>query len=97
MDKDKFCVDWGNKILELNGYKNWSIKLIFGKTDDGVVIFETKSIILYWQKGQPNFGLILHEITHVIMGSGGHDSEFAHQYMRMVNKYFIPRSDNGNR
>lgn len=82
-------VQWGLDILRQKGHPDWNIEWFFREDlNEGVVIFNQKTIYIYCLEEQPDYPLLLHEITHVIVGRGDHDSEFAHQNMCLVGEYF---------
>jgi len=88
---DKQCLRWAESILQEKGLQEWKIDFSpnnKGFGDEGLCLQDSKRIIIHWQEGKPNYPLMLHEITHIITGSG-HDSIFAHEYMKLVSEYFI--------
>lgn len=82
---DLLCIMWGSVILALEGHSDWEIEFSAGSRE-GIVLRNVKTIIIHWPMGQPDVALMLHEIAHVVSGSG-HDSWFAHVNMRLTRTY----------
>ena len=91
------CIEWGYRILDVYGLSDWTIQWKPSAYREGIAIFDTKTIHISWPNGEPDYPLMLHEIchpvTHKINGEHGHDSEFAHQYMYMIKKYFTVKDE----
>jgi len=85
---DESCVNWGKMLLRQEGFSDWNIDFSPGDTAEGITIWKNKTIYIHWRSGEPDYSLMAHEIAHVCTGRGGHDSEFAHQFMRLVRLYF---------
>lgn len=90
MNSDELLA-WAATILHAEGHGDWSIRHSLPGPIEGITMFKTKEIIIHWPRVEPDYALMLHEIAHVCVGRGGHDSEFAHQYMRLVRTYLWPR------
>lgn len=94
-DADLQCLQWGRIILSDLKLSSWSIDWSAGSSE-GIVIFKTKTIHIHWPAGKPYYALMIHEIAHVTRGNKGkdhHDSLFAHEYMKLVEKYMSPSSE----
>lgn len=87
--EDRKCLGWGASVLAQEQIEGWEI-VWDASTHEGIVLFKSKTIRIGWPKGEPDHALLLHEIAHVKVGCGGHDSVFAHVYMEMVRRYFLP-------
>lgn len=88
--KDQECIEWAEGVLHNEGLEDWKIEFSPSKEGygyEGICLQDSKVIVIHWLSGLPNHALMLHEIAHAIAGSG-HDSEFAHQFMFLVEKYF---------
>lgn len=96
MVNEEKTIEWAYHILSKENLGDWKINFHQCPVDscDGYTWFGSKTIDLSWPKNEPNLGLVLHEIAHAIIGSNQenyHDSEFAHEYMRLVNKWMKVR------
>jgi len=85
------CIQWGESILREHGLSDWTVTWTPGGTE-GIALFKTRNISIHWPEGNPDYALMLHEIAHAVCGRPGHDSEYAHQYMRLVREYFTPNA-----
>lgn len=88
---DDKCVEWGKEVLDCVGYGDWKIEFSPGDSE-GICLGKTKTIAIHWPSGYPDYALMAHEITHVIYGEPGHDSNFAHKYMDLVRSFFTPNA-----
>lgn len=90
------CIAWGEQILRNNELSEWCIEWTPGNIE-GICIFKTRTIIIHWPHGKPDYPLMAHEIAHVITDarcqSRIHDSHFAHEYMKLVRCYFTPNAE----
>lgn len=86
---DQECVEWGRAILCDLDLSDWAIKFTPGKSSDGIALQNVKEICISWVEGEPDYVLMLHEITHAQVGSG-HDSHFSHANMKLQRRYFKP-------
>jgi hypothetical protein len=93
MTKDEKCIAWGKRILRNLKLKGWTIKWTSKHYTEGIALLDSKQILIYWPKGRPNYTLMLHEIVHALLNRGGHDSEYAHQYMYLVRRYFCLKGE----
>ena len=91
MKQDTDCIAWGGEILTARKLDGWTIQWTPSLHTEGLALFDSKQLLIYWPDGQPDYPLMLHEIAHAVVGRGGHDSEFAHQYMYLVEEYFEPK------
>ena len=83
------CVSWGDSILIKEGYAGWKIEFSPGGCE-GITLWASKTIFIHWPDGEPDCGLMLHEIAHVVAGQeNGHNSILAHEFMRLVNQYHV--------
>lgn len=94
--KDLECLEWGDEILQRENLQlptrdsgNWVIVWGEGGPCEGITLFDSRTIRIHWPAGEPDYPLLLHEIAHAVKGKSGHDSEFAHIYMRLVREYFV--------
>lgn len=84
---DAECLKWGYNILSSEGLEGWKIELKSRYYSEGLTIFKTKTILLYWPQDKPWPALVLHEIAHAKISKPGHDSIFAHEYMNLVSRW----------
>jgi hypothetical protein len=90
VSEDQICVQWGQTVLEKEGFADWNIDFSPAKSCEGITIWKTKTIFIHWPEGKPNYSLMAHEIAHVCRKESGHDSQYAHEFMWLVEKYFKP-------
>lgn len=83
---DLLCLMWGALVLTLEGHGDWEIEFYPGGRE-GIVLRSSKTLVIHWPTGEPDVALLLHEISHVVSGTG-HDSWFAHVNMRLVREYY---------
>lgn len=90
---DAEAVEWAESVMYLEALveHGWSFEFTPNKKDfpgcEGLTLQDSKTIIMHWPTGRPNYPLILHEIAHARMGRGGHDSDTFHEFQRLVEKY----------
>lgn len=87
---DHICIDWAENILRSKGLGYWKITWSPEPSAEGITIQDHHEINIHWPKGKPHYALMAHEITHAVRGAGGHDGEFAYQYMKIVEEFFMP-------
>jgi len=87
------CIKWGYEVLRREKISDWKIEYS-NIGNEGIAIFKTKTIHISFPKNKHDYALLLHEIAHITRGEDEgdqHDSMFAHEYMRLVKKYFYPK------
>ncbi len=82
---------WASEVVAKEGMGDWAVEWHISCHSEGLTLFDSKTIKLYWPKDKPMPALFLHEIAHAKLGKGGHDSEFAHQFMRLVSRWMSPQ------
>ncbi len=91
------CLAWGQKILIAEGLEDWLLQWRPSQHSEGYTWAGQKKIELTWPEDSPWPALLLHEVTHAVIGVRGlfdpkapHDSLFAHAYMDVVTRWMLP-------
>jgi len=96
MQTDQQCIEYAEAILHAEGLYDWQIKLRYEDgIPEGVTLFDSKTIRLWWRRDKPSFALVLHEIAHAKVGEashgeGQHGGNFASALTVLVRKYCQP-------